>query len=83
MSSTMNPIMNPIMNPPVQFHFATIDDLRVLYRTGMSVDDYNNLIVYANDNDLWVDINDTVTCNEQGWVMALRDVCFMHFINNI
>jgi hypothetical protein len=74
--------MNPIMNPPVQFHFATIDDIHVLYRTGMSVDEYNNLIMYANDNDLWVDINDAVICNEQGWVTMLRDVCFMHFINN-
>ncbi len=82
MSSTMNLIMNPIMNPPVQFHFATIDDIHVLYRTGMSVDEYNNLIMYANDNDLWVDINDAVICNEQGWVTMLRDVCFMHFINN-
>ena len=79
----MNSIMNPIMNPPVKFHFATIDDVRILYRTGMSIENYNNLIVYANNNDLWTNIDDTVTRNEQGWIIALRDVCFMHFIDTV
>ncbi len=67
------------MRPPSNFQFEVIDNPCVLFRTGMNINYYNSLITYANDNDLWNQINDEVICNEQGWIKTLHDVCLMHF----
>ncbi len=65
-----------IISPPHQF--AKIDDVRFLFRKNISINEYNLLITYAYDNNLWNEIYDEVTCKEQGWFEVLYNVCESH-----
>ena len=65
-----------IISPPHQF--AKIDDVRLLFRKNIGIDEYNFLIEYAFRNNLWNEIYDQVTCKEEGWIDVFYDVCVTH-----
>jgi hypothetical protein len=70
---------NILLTPPSEFHFELINDIRILFRTGLDINYYNYLITYANENNLWDEINDEVNRNQEGWIKMLHDVCLLHY----